>query len=76
MRYKILPVICHPGKLSPFNLFPTKLVTLWATLRVFKLIPDEFVEPPTALFVDRPIKYITLLFNNLRLLTIAILSNI
>ena len=49
--------------------------TLRATLRVFKFIPDEFVEPPTARFVGSPMKHNTLLINNLQPWTVVILSN-
>ena len=54
LRYKLLPVICRPGWLSPFNFVPDKIshpAGHQQSTRMFKIVPDDFFEPPTARFV-------------------------
>ena len=39
LRYKLLPVIYHPGWLSPFNFVPYKISHPTGSLRSCKIVP-------------------------------------
>jgi hypothetical protein len=48
LRYKLLPVICRPGWLTPFNFVPDKISRPAGhpqKTRMLKIVPDDFFEP-------------------------------